>query len=634
MRHAVKLRYCLLLAALAAGAASAGIACGETPTLLQFLKERQTRRGAHVPREVLAFYYTWYGRPERHGHWVHWGGENPAKHDIPESTHYPAQGAYDSHDPATIDGHIELAQAHGLTGFIATWWGQGTYDDRAFATLLARAGQKGFKVTVYWETAPGEGAAQIDHAVADLLFVLQRYGAAEAFLKVDGKPVVFVYGRVMDQVPLASWPAIIQRVRQQYGRDFLLIADGYNEAYARLFDGVHTYNICGWVQRKSADELRQASGAAFADAVRLARSHGRISCVTVIPGYDDTKIRKPGLKAERHGGQTYRVLWEEAQKADPDWVLITSWNEWHEGSEIEPSWEDGDQYVKLTSGHAQRFRATAARRVPVPGEPAGLDPQQAKLLRELYRGKTIGVLPDYGSPAVFWLVDAGIPLEELSWQQLLDPQVLDPRRLPMLLYASGEHYVRTVHQDGDVEAALQRYLSGGGMLIACGFQPYPFFYDQTGQANIAAGRLGFPLDGSGPARQGDKQNRAFVRSWESPPRDVALTFHVDNQRLPGLPATVAFPAGGDLRWRPATAALAAAEDVYVPLASLRDAQGNCYGDGIAYIEHRLSSPRGGRNLYVWMRMPDLLGTNGTLFSLFRFAATVPAASSLSRNPAE
>ena len=47
------------------------------------------------------------------------------------------------------------------------------------------------------------------------------------------------------------------------------------------------------------------------------------------------------------GGQTYRVLWEEAIKADPDWVLITSWNEWHEGSEIEPSWEDGDVYVKL-----------------------------------------------------------------------------------------------------------------------------------------------------------------------------------------------------------------------------------------------------------------------------------------------
>ena len=285
-----------------------------------------------------------------------------------------------------------------------------------------------------------------------------------------------------------------------------MIADGYSEAYARLFDGVHTYNICGWVQGKSPEELRQPSAASFASAVRLAKSHGRISCVTVIPGYDDTKIRKPGLKAERHDGQTYQVLWEEALKADPDWVLITSWNEWHEGSEIEPSWEDGDKFIKLTGGYAQRFRATAASQVPIPDEPTGLAPKQAELLRELYRGKTIGVLPDYSGQAVFWLAEVGIPLEELSWPQLLDPQVLDPKRLPMIVYAGGEHYVRTVQKDGDVEVALQRYLSGGGMLIACDSQPSPFHYDQTGQPNVASGRLGLPINGSGPVRQIDKQN--------------------------------------------------------------------------------------------------------------------------------
>ena len=42
---------------------------------------------------------------------------------------------------------------------------------------------------------------------------------------------------------------------------------------------------------------------------------------------------------ERWGGETYRVLWREAIAAAPDYVLITSWNEWHEGSELEPSVE-------------------------------------------------------------------------------------------------------------------------------------------------------------------------------------------------------------------------------------------------------------------------------------------------------
>ena len=216
------------------------------PGPLDFIRAQGERRYAKVPREVLAFYYTWYGTPETQGRSVHWGRINPEQHDISESTHYPARGAYDSYDPAVIDAHIDLAKQHDLTGFIATWWGQGTSDDRAFAILLDRAEYKDFKVTTYWETAPGKDRAQIDKAVSDLAYLVTRYGKSRALLKVDGKPVIFVYGRVMGEVPLASWPVIVTEARARVG-DFLLIADGYSESYARRFDGVHTYNICRWV---------------------------------------------------------------------------------------------------------------------------------------------------------------------------------------------------------------------------------------------------------------------------------------------------------------------------------------------------------------------------------------------------
>lgn len=258
----------------------------------------------------------------------------------------------------------------------------------------------------------------------------------------------------------------------------------------------------------------------FCTVAQLAKSHGKISCVTIIPGYDDTKIRKPGLKAERQDGKTYQVLWDEAIRADPDWVLITSWNEWHEGSEIEPSWEDGDRYLQLTKPAAERFRASPCSRVPVPDSPAGLTPEQAQSLRRLYQGRSIGILPNYGHQVVFWLADVGLSLRELSWQEVLDPQVLDTNRLPILLYAGDEHYMRTVHQDGDVEAALRRYLEGGGLLAAFSTEPYPFFYDESGEPNIAAGRLGLPVLGSGRAIRSESPERAFIRAWESPPADV------------------------------------------------------------------------------------------------------------------
>jgi hypothetical protein len=307
-----------------------------------------------VPHEVLAFYYTWYGAPNEQGHALHWNRVDASKHEISDSTHYPALGAYDSRDAAVIDRQIDEAKAHGLTGFIATWWGQGKYEDKAFSVVLAEAEAKNFKVTVYWETAPGNGQAQIDQAVNDLVYLVSHYGRSKAFLKVKGRPVIFVYGRVMGQVPTASWPAIVKAAHAGAG-EFLLIADGYTEGDAAFFDGVHEYNNCGAVKGKSPEALRAWAAGHYANAVSLARRHNRISCVTVIPGYDDTKIRKPGLKAERQDGEVYRVLWEEAIKAKPDWVLITSWNEWHEGSEIEPSLEYGDKYLSLTQEYGRRF---------------------------------------------------------------------------------------------------------------------------------------------------------------------------------------------------------------------------------------------------------------------------------------
>ena len=600
-------------------ASDAAQAVGKRKSLLEFMRARRNVRYPRVPRQVLAFYYTWYGTPERHGRWIHWNKVKPDEHDIASSTHYPAKGAYDSHDPEIIDWHIDLAKEHGLTGFIATWWGPGRFDDRAFPILLDRAAKKDFKVTVYWETAPSKGQAQIDQAVSDLLYVLNRYGSHPAFLRVDGKPVIFVYGRVMNQVPLRSWPAIISDVEDEYPKGCILIADGYRESFARVLDGLHTYNICGWVKGKTPDQLRSFSANSFKRAVGLAKSHGKISCITIIPGYDDTKIRKPGLNAERQGGQTYRVLWEQAIAADPDWVVITSWNEWHEGSEIEPSWEDGDKYIKLTGEYAPRFMATRHSQVAVPESASGLDAKKAAELRDLYRDKTIGILPDYGGSIPFWLADVGVALKELTWRELLDPDVFNAKSLPLVLYTSGERYVQSLDKDGDVERAILRYLGEGGLLVAMSYQPFPFYYNEKGESIVAAGRLGFPIAGSGALQRNDIPEGAEVRGWEKPPTDAELTFQVDTDALPGLTARASFPTSGDRRWRPATPALGGKEDVYVPLARLRDQNGKLYGDGIVYIEHKKSAPPGGRNLYVWMRMLDVLGADDALFALFRFA---------------
>ena len=78
---------------------------------------------------------------------------------------------------------------------------------------------------------------------------------------------------------------------------------------------------------------------------------------------------------------------------------------------------------------------------------------------------------------------------------------------------------------------------------------------------------------------------------------------------------------GDLRWRPATKTLVSETDVYLPLVVLKDERGEFYGDAVAYVEHKTAHLAGGKTLYVWMRVPDVLGRDATLRALFGFAAS-------------
>jgi hypothetical protein len=573
-------------------------------SMIDFVKSRQERRYDKVPRKVLAFYYTWYGNPDTYGSWVHWSDVKPDQHDIASSTHYPTKGAYDSYDPAIIDYHINLAKNSGIDGFICTWWGHDTYDDKAFRKVLDHADKNDFKVTIYWETAPGKGKDKIDRAVNDLEYVLWNYATKPAFLKIDGKPVIFVYGRVMSEVAMNEWPEIITRAKKHYPDDFILIADGYQEGYARIFDGIHTYNICGWVQGKKPDELKKLSKDSFTDAVKLAKKYDKISCITVIPGYDDTKIRKPGINAERMDGETYRILWEQAIIADPDWVLITSWNEWHEGSEIEPSWEYGDRYIKLTEEYTKLFKKTKYSSVKAEKAVSGISPEKAKALRKLYKDKTIAVLPDYSGESVFWLANTGISVKELSWKEIIQPEIFNVRNFPFALYAGYEDYTQTVSHKGDVDKAILKYLEEGGTLFVLPAGPFPLFYNEEGVAVSSASKFGLPIEGG----------------WENPPEGVKLTFDVDNTLLKGLPSSVDFPKTGDLRWRPCRDSAIRNGDVYKSLARLKDSSGYTYGDGIVYIEHKVSPPVNGKIIYSWMRMADILGTDDLLFSIFLLPA--------------
>jgi hypothetical protein len=95
----------------------------------------------------------------------------------------------------------------------------------------------------------------------------------------------------------------------------------------------------------------------------------------VQPGYDDLLIRSdqhgkdtPRPAYERSNGRIYHRFWDLAErllhdnpctmKSDEWFVFVTSFNEWHESTAIEPSVEWGEQYLQITKDRAKALYPT------------------------------------------------------------------------------------------------------------------------------------------------------------------------------------------------------------------------------------------------------------------------------------
>ena len=96
-------------------------------------------------------------------------------------------------------------------------------------------------------------------------------------------------------------------------------------AAAGGFDGIFTYDPYSY----------QASD--FPAICAQARAALLQCSPSVSPGYDATRATSDSRVRDRNGGVTYDSTWQGAITAAPEIVTITSYNEWHEGSQIEPA---------------------------------------------------------------------------------------------------------------------------------------------------------------------------------------------------------------------------------------------------------------------------------------------------------
>ncbi|MBX0329983.1 hypothetical protein K2Z83_20150 [Oscillochloris sp. ZM17-4] len=205
------------------------------------------------------------------------------------------------------------------------------------------------------------GLKSVD-GLARALGVLQSdFMTKPNYLTFQGKPVVFWF-YPPSLGGLDTWKQLRNRAdpnRQQYwfgGTD--------DFSYLDVYDALYYFDIT-WESRPGA---AMASYAGRLDRYNQANGQSRPFVATVMPGYDDLKLRG-GHARDRQGGDYYRGTWQTAIDRNAQAVVLTSFNEFFEGSHIEPSETYGDLYLRLTKELSDKFRAEVGQQQaqPTPG---------------------------------------------------------------------------------------------------------------------------------------------------------------------------------------------------------------------------------------------------------------------------
>lgn len=325
--------------------------------LLNILKERKYTV-ITMEKRVLAFYYAWYGTPwGPAGKWLGWNahGYDPnivikGKRVI-ATPHYPLDGVYDSCDEYTLRRQVTQAKEAGIDGFIVSWWGFEHYSHKSLEKLLKIAPSN--FITIYYETAMTLDIRKRNRKEAtmkiykDLRRLLTEYAVNDSWIKVNNKPLLVIY--IAATYTVNEWKSIRKKLEKE-GYELFILGDTFQGEYLEVFDGLHTYTTTGYTVRGvSIKDLYMKVSSEI-------KAKNKLFAATVCPGYDDRKIRKPGIFIPREDGRYYIDCWKASLNCNADWILVTSWNEWFEGTEIEPSIEYGHDYLYLTRMYVKIFK--------------------------------------------------------------------------------------------------------------------------------------------------------------------------------------------------------------------------------------------------------------------------------------
>ena len=244
---------------------------------------------------------------------------------------------YRSDDPAQVHKQVEDMISRGIQGAIVDWYGAAaTLEDTGTKLLMKEAeAHPGFTFAITEDAGALVSAAEQNgcdvttQLIADLNYVVSTYTASSAYMKVNGKTPIFVFG-------VTGWYEDWSKVQAALPSSVVLIFRGGEGLRLNASGGAFQ-----WVDINSDDPFDEQLAAQDSFYNAAAQKSNLVVLGSAYKGFNDTPAEwGTNRLVDQHCGQTWLDTFSDIGKHysasnQLSAVQLVTWNDYDEGSAIE-----------------------------------------------------------------------------------------------------------------------------------------------------------------------------------------------------------------------------------------------------------------------------------------------------------
>jgi len=307
------------------------------------------------PMKVYVHYMPWFESPETSydGNWgIHWTMATKDPNKVDElgkreiaAYFYPSIGPYASGDKNVIEYHLLLMKYAGIDGVIIDWYGSYNINDFGgnktnSEALIDRIDDVGLTFALTYEdwtvntvVEKGEAATLVDAAIEDFTYMERNYFNLDTYIKINNKPLLTVFGPQAIQTA-SDWTAVLSSVAAT--PTFLSLW------YESADLGANASGEFSWVYQNNShiDNFYKNQINKF-----------DFSMGSAYPGFKDFYAdggwgAGQGWTIEHNNSATFEQTLSLAENAKVDYLQLVTWNDFGEGTMIEPTQEFGYLFLE------------------------------------------------------------------------------------------------------------------------------------------------------------------------------------------------------------------------------------------------------------------------------------------------